>query len=389
MTNCHTNLKRTCAAFVVRIARDYNMSLGYQVGKSACRFRALPTRDCLPSSSSSSSTSTRRFSSFQPADPPGTHGTPVFPDIDFSVASGTSSDAIRRNNDPNSVFVVTGANRGIGFQFVKSLIDRTEVRKVLTTLCSNYTFGLFSLLTLRICFQGTVVACCRSPESATYLTEFASSLDDSSRIHIVPLDVEDQASIERAGSAIRDKFNRVDLLLNVAGILGDAKTTPGPERSLAKMDRKWFEKTLAVNLIGPVMFSKELSPAMMHPRRRKVEGDDDHGRPTAVIANLSARVGSISDNGLGGWYSYRMSKSALNQATRTMALELKRHSVWTVAVHPGTTDTGLSKPFQGNVKDGSLFPVEFTVTKLLNVIDAMQEENSGGFYDWAGKAISF
>lgn len=202
------------------------------------------------------------------------------------------------------------------------------------------------------------------------------------------LDVEDQDSIESFGAEMRDKFDRVDLLLNVAGILGDAKNTPGPERSLSKMDREWFEKSLAVNTIGPVMLSKELMPLMMQRRRRKT-AEGDESRAPAVIANLSARVGSISDNGLGGWYSYRMSKSALNQATRTMALELKRHSAWCVALHPGTTDTGLSKPFQSNVKQGSLFPVDFTVTQLLNVIDSMQDEHSGGFYDWAGQALSF
>merc|ERR1712032_1186676 len=80
----------------------------------------------------------------------------------------------------------------------------------------------------------------------------------------------------------------------------------------------------------------------------------------------------------GGWYSYRMSKSALNQATRTMAHELKRKSIWSIALHPGTTDTDLSKPFQGNVQKGRLFPVDFTVDSLLGVIDSMQEENSGG-----------
>lgn len=232
------------------------------------------------------------------------------------------------------------------------------------------------------------MACCRSPESANDLTAFASEMNNPGRIRIVRLDIEKQASIEQAGMAIKAQHDRVDLLFNVAGILGDAKTTPGPERSLSKMDREWFEKTLAVNLIGPVMLSKELSPLMMQKRRRSADSGDPN-RPTAVIANLSARVGSISDNSLGGWYSYRMSKSALNQATRTMALELKRHATWTVALHPGTTDTGLSKPFQGNVKEMSLFPVEFTATQLLNLIDSMQEEHSGGFYDWSGQALSF
>jgi NAD(P)-dependent dehydrogenase (short-subunit alcohol dehydrogenase family) len=230
---------------------------------------------------------------------------------------------------------------------------------------------------------------------AVDLKNLILSLDQSSknRILIIPLDLELQESIEAAGSFIRERFNRVDLLLNVAGILGDGLTTCGPERSLSKMDRSWFEKTMAVNLIGPVMFSKELLPLIVQQQRRRSRPGDDTDqnsvRPAAVIVNLSARVGSITDNSLGGWYSYRISKSALNQATKTMALELKRSSAWSVALHPGTTNTDLSKPFHKNVKEGSLFPVEFTVAQLLNVIDSLKEENSGGFYDWSGKAISF
>jgi NAD(P)-dependent dehydrogenase (short-subunit alcohol dehydrogenase family) len=199
--------------------------------------------------------------------------------------------------------------------------------------------------------------------------------------------MEDQETIEQASSEIREKFGRVDLLLNVAGLLGDAKTTPGPERSLSKLDRNWVEKTMAVNVIGPVMFSKELAPLMKTKQRGKKE--DGEGRPVSVIASLSARVGSISDNELGGWYSYRFSKSALNQATRTMAHELKRQGTWTIALHPGTTDTDLSKPFQGNVQEGRLFPVDFTVNQLLDCVDSMTAEHSGGLFDWAGKAISF
>jgi NAD(P)-dependent dehydrogenase (short-subunit alcohol dehydrogenase family) len=238
--------------------------------------------------------------------------------------------------------------------------------------------------------KGTVVACCRSPESASGLNDYISSLDSNkaSRVRLVQLDLEDQSSVERAGAELKDSYSRVDILLNVAGILGDAQTTPGPERSIGKIDRDWLEKTMAINLVGPVMFSKELVP-LMAQRKRRGENDASERRPNSVIANLSARVGSISDNGLGGWYSYRMSKTALNQATRTMSHELKRQSTWTIALHPGTTDTGLSKPFQRNVQEGRLFPVDFTVTQLLNIIDSMEEENSGGLYDWAGKTIPF
>jgi NAD(P)-dependent dehydrogenase (short-subunit alcohol dehydrogenase family) len=84
-----------------------------------------------------------------------------------------------------------------------------------------------------------------------------------------------------------------------------------------------------------------------------------------------------------------MSKAALNQATRTLANEMKRQSVWCIALHPGTTDTDLSKPFQKNVQEGRLFPVEFAVQSLLKVINSMEAENSGGLYDWAGKSIPF
>lgn len=228
------------------------------------------------------------------------------------------------------------------------------------------------------------MACCRNPETADGLQEYLSSISsaDQDRLYLVPLNLEDQASIEQAAAKIRSEFDRVDVLLNVAGLLGDGSTTPGPERSLAKLDRDWVEQTMAVNVIGPVMFSKELAP-MMKTKRAK------DGRPPSVIANLSARVGSIADNELGGWYSYRFSKAALNQATRTMSHELKRQGTWAVALHPGTTATDLSQPFQKNVAEGRLFPVEFTVKQLLDVIDSMKEEHSGGLYDWAGKALPF
>jgi len=253
--------------------------------------------------------------------------------------------------------------------------------------CANERLKIFLLF---FSAKGQIVACCRKPGTSESLNKYLCSLDDTSRIHVLELDVESQSSIECAGKYIKQKFDRVDLLLNVAGLLGDAKTTPGPERSLAKMDREWFEKTLSVNLVGPVMLAKELSPLIMQRRRRpKDAAGDAGGRPSAVVANLSARVGSISDNELGGWYSYRISKAGLNQATRTMALEMKRYSAWCISLHPGTTNTDLSTPFQANVKEGSLFPVEFTVQQLLNLIDSLTEANSGGFYDWAGQSISF
>jgi len=324
---------------------------------------------------SSSSTS-----SFEAPEPPKSQGQPVFPDIQFRSSSSEEEHvATNRNADPEAVFVVNGSNRGIGLQFVTSLLERTK---------------------------GKIIACCRSPSTAHDLKKIASKYPDE-RIQILSLDLEHQSSIDALASNIAQNHRRVDALFNVAGILGDGTTTPGPERSLANIERDWMEKTMAVNVIGPTMLTKALSPLMRTTGRRSVKmnvklkgsGEEDSYNPLdidlpadrspTVIVNLSARVGSISDNGLGGWYSYRISKAALNQSTRTMGLELKRQGTWIVALHPGTTDTGLSKPFQRNVKAARLFPVEFTVDRLLDVVESVGDQNTGGFYDWAGKALPF
>ena len=322
-------------------------------------------RSIRPLSSSLSS------SSFEAPEPPSSQGQAVFPDIKFDHSSEDDLPSIKRNNDPEAVYVINGSSRGIGLQFVKSLLERTK---------------------------GKVVACCRTPTTAKELNNIAANHPD--RVQILPLDVEDQTSIDTLASTIATEYQRVDALFNVAGILGDGgKTTPGPERAIANVERDWLEKTLAVNTIGPIMLSKALSPLMRTTGRRSIKFTDQENnqldiplpkdRSTTIIVNLSARVGSISDNQLGGWYSYRLSKSALNQATRTMALELRRQGTFCLALHPGTTQTDLSAPFQKNVQEGRLFPVDFTVDKLLDVIDSCTAENNGGFFDWAGKALPF
>ncbi|KAL3794043.1 hypothetical protein HJC23_008931, partial [Cyclotella cryptica] len=208
-----------------------------------------------------------------------------------------------------------------------------------------------------------------SPSNANELQRILSKYPE--RVQVLPLGMEDQSTIDALEIKIAQTCRRVDALFNVAGILGDGgMATPGPEGSVVSIDRDWLKKSLAVNIIGPVMLTKALSPLMRVSRRR-------------------ARVGSMSDNRLGGWYSYRMSKSALNQATKTLGLELKRQGTWILALHSGTTDTDLSKPFQKNVQKEKLFPVEFTVNSLLDVVKSINAEHTGGFYDWAGKAIPY
>ena len=252
-----------------------------------------------------------------------------------------TADAAARNADPDAVFVVTGASGGIGSTIVEQLHERTA---------------------------GTVYACCRDPSKV-------SSLD---RVRPVPLDVRDDASIAALPAAVGD---RVDALWNVGGVLHEGDHSP--ERSLDAVDREWLLTSVDVNCAGPILVTKALRKALNAGRR----GSSD--RPASVVANLSARVGSISDNGLGGWYSYRLSKAALNQATVTCARELRRQRTICVALHPGTTDTGLSKPFQAHVAPEKLFPVEFTASQLLDIVDGLEVEDTGRFIDWAGIDVEY
>jgi NAD(P)-dependent dehydrogenase (short-subunit alcohol dehydrogenase family) len=110
-----------------------------------------------------------------------------------------------------------------------------------------------------------------------------------------------------------------------------------------------------------------------------------------VFAALSARVGSISDNRLGGWASYRASKAALNMLLRTAAIEHQRRRPESivVALHPGTVDTRLSAPFQRGVPEGKLFTPTYAVDRLLHVIDGLRPTDTGGFFAWDGQPIEY
>jgi len=110
-----------------------------------------------------------------------------------------------------------------------------------------------------------------------------------------------------------------------------------------------------------------------------------------VFAALSARVGSISDNQLGGWYGYRASKAALNMLVRNLAIEERRRNnrAIVVTLHPGTVDTALSRPFQGNVQPGRLFDPERAALQLLDVIEDLKAPDSGKLFDFEGLEIAF
>lgn len=184
-------------------------------------------------------------------------------------------------------------------------------------------------------------------------------------------DLTDPASIAAAAAALPAP---PDLVICATGILHADGLAP--ERDLKHLDAAAFARAFAVNATGPALVAQAFLPLL--PKGRKT-----------LFAALSARVGSISDNRLGGWHAYRASKAALNQILRTIAIEQARKNPDSIVLglHPGTVDTGLSKPFQRNVK--TLFTPAELAAHLLRVIDAATPAQSGLLFDWQGEAIPF
>ncbi len=185
------------------------------------------------------------------------------------------------------------------------------------------------------------------------------------------VDLEDEGSLARA-AAFMSGLGEIRLVFDATGFLHDEGQAP--EKTWGQISGEGLARAFAVNAIGPALIMKHVLPAM--PREGK-----------SVFATLSARVGSIGDNGLGGWYGYRASKAALNQLVRTAAIELKRrtpHAVC-VALHPGTVDTTLSAPFR---KHGvELQTPRQAAERLLGVLDTLGPEQSGCFFDHRGEAV--
>lgn len=181
------------------------------------------------------------------------------------------------------------------------------------------------------------------------------------------LDLTDPASITAAAARIDGPL---DLVIVATGALGR------PEKALRDLDAARLAEQFAVNAIGPALVAQALLPKLRADRK-------------TAFAVLSARVGSIADNRLGGWHAYRASKAALNQLVRTMAIEQAQRCPLgvCVALHPGTVDTRLSAPFQRGVPD--LFTPAASAGHLLTVLDGLVPEDTGGLFAWDGKAIAF
>lgn len=192
-------------------------------------------------------------------------------------------------------------------------------------------------------------------------------------VDYLPLDLTDDASLERLGASLRDR-PPLRLVIHTAGVLHG----PGlqPEKRLAQVNRLGLEQSFSINAFAPLLLAQAIACCLP-------------GDAPFHFASLSARVGSIGDNQLGGWYAYRAAKAAQNQLLRTLALEWRRRKPQGCVslLHPGTTATALSAPFQAGVPPGRLFSPQRAATQLLRVLEGLSPERSGGFWAWDGQPI--
>jgi NAD(P)-dependent dehydrogenase (short-subunit alcohol dehydrogenase family) len=201
--------------------------------------------------------------------------------------------------------------------------------------------------------------------------------EEFSNVEIIAVDNYDEIEITRSLKVI-NQLNDIDIVkvFICNGMLHSKNCHP--EKRLEDFSLDSFNEILKVNTTTPMLWLKELILTLSF-------------KSPCKIALLSARVGSLTDNKLGGWYSYRASKTALNMLLKTASIELARRAkkVKLISFHPGTTDTPLSKPFQKNVPNGKLFTPDFVAEQLLGVVDKTEVDGELTYVDWQGKRIDW
>ncbi|MBV8882869.1 MAG: SDR family NAD(P)-dependent oxidoreductase [Chroococcidiopsidaceae cyanobacterium CP_BM_RX_35] len=242
--------------------------------------------------------------------------------------------------------LVVGASQGIGLGFVRHLLCDERVGQIYAT-CRD---------------------CQQSENLAALLAQYPH------RLSLISMDITDEEQIAQSMTQLQCKVDKLHLVLYCVGFLHEGNIQP--EKSLQQLRADHLLRYFQVNSIGAVLLAKHVLPLLKHSE-------------SSVFASISAKVGSIGDNQLGGWYGYRASKAALNMFMRTVAIEYGRKSPKTLVVllHPGTTDTSLSQPFQRSVPSNKLFSVERTVTQLLAVIEGLHSDDSGQFFSWDGSLL--
>lgn len=225
------------------------------------------------------------------------------------------------------------------------------------------------------------------PQFETIFTLSRSEANDghagSTQVIHKVMDTANEVAVKSFIDELKGQGIKLSLVICTTGILHQESVAVDgiegvklkPEKRLEDMHERQLTEYFRVNSILPAIWLQSL-----------VNVVDKQG---AKIVFFSARVGSISENALGGWYGYRASKAALNMLVKTAAIEYKRRAPQTslICYHPGTVDTGLSKPFQANVKPGKLFTPEFTVEQLLSICHNLSPEESPFYLDWKGETI--
>lgn len=239
--------------------------------------------------------------------------------------------------------LVYGATGGLGLALCRQLLARDEV--ALVWACARGACAHEGLATLE--------------------------RQHGARLSRLDVDVLNEPDLATRLAAVTPHLN---LLLCASGLLQGEHACA--EKSLAQVDQAGLLDSYLANAILPVLLIKQLSPLLK-------------GRHPCQIAALSARVGSIGDNRLGGWYGYRMAKAALNQGLRCASIELTRLNPEScvLALHPGTTDTALSRPFQARVPADRLFTPDYAAARLLEVLALRTPAETGSFWDWQGHEV--
>lgn len=245
--------------------------------------------------------------------------------------------------------LVVGASRGVGLALAEALAN-------------NDAFG--APRRLFVTHRGD-----RVPKSLI-------ALSDTAGCDVVPLSCELSADEDVAalGETLATAEATLAVTIHAAGILHEDGIQP--EKALRQVDRRALRRVFDINAFAPLLVAQAVLPHI--PRQGP-----------SHFAALSAMVGSIRDNRIGGWYSYRASKTALNQLLKTLAIEAKRThpELCVTSIHPGTTDTDLSRPFQGNVPDGKLYTPDQSARRILEVVLSGTPEDSGRFMNWNGEAL--
>lgn len=225
---------------------------------------------------------------------------------------------------------ITGANRGIGLGLVRQCLQRGD----------------------------RVFAGCRNPEQATELNRLRGQHGD--QLTVLPLDVTDQSAIETAATTVKELVDGLDLLVNNAGV-------GGGEDPFGQLAEAGLIDTFRVNAAAPILLAQAMLPLLKKGQR-------------PVIASVTSRMGSIADNGSGGYYAYRASKAALNMLHKSLAVDLDKQGIITVVLHPGWVRTDMGG-------QGGRLSIDESVAGLLKVVDGLTQTDSGRFFDWRGKEV--